>query len=142
MHLLWLVVLSGGSAWVTHSYLSNKAATEGSTDLVPRIMGYNATTLMGGLGVAALLFGSPMLAAIGVGAAVGSIVTRGTMALAAEAYDAGAQRQLPGPRPPAPAAPGARPTAPGAPARPKGGGFLANLWGAGKAATQQLQPTY
>lgn len=95
MPMLLLVLLSGGTAWMTHNYLSDKAAREGSVSSpMPTILGYDSTKLMVGIGIGSLILGTPLIAAIGIGAALGAVITRGTVAMASEAYTAGAGRPM------------------------------------------------
>ena len=88
MHLILLLAVAGASAWGSSAALG--AAAMQQPDLTPRVAGFNANWLMGGLGVAGLILGGPILAAAGAGAIAGALINKMSMART----DAGLQNVL------------------------------------------------
>lgn len=125
MHLILLLAVSGVGAWGTTQYLNAKALSE--PDLTPKIGGWNANWLLGGLGVAGLIMGGPIVAALGAGVLAGSVISPMIAARTKEGLDnvIAAQRG---------AAAIAGPTAAQLTAGPVNP-FAAGLWQAGNAAS-------
>lgn len=110
----------------TEGYLVRKGSQD--PELTPRIMGYDARYVMGGLGVTALVLGSfvpvfgPVLATIGAGMTIGAVSNTDTMSVVGRGLEAAVKRQIEGGGGGAPQLPG--PVAPplDAPEAPRGGG--------------------
>lgn len=94
MHLILLFAVSGVGAWGATQWLNSRALAE--PDLTPRVGGMNANWLMGGLGLAGLVLGGPVVAALGAGVLMGSVISPWISARTKEGLDnvIAVQRQL------------------------------------------------
>lgn len=129
MHALLLLLVGGGVGLATHAGIIG--AYEQGDGKPPAYMGVKASTLMTGLGVAGLIFGGPIIAAAGLGMAIGGLLSNSTIKGEAAAFNAGAQKAITGGY--TPAAPGAGPGA-----KPGAKGVLD--WIKSQVAPQQARP--
>lgn len=105
-----LYAAMGGTAYVTSGKMQEAAAENGMR--FPEYAGVEAPKLLGGLGLAGLIFGGPVVAAIGAGLALGSLEAHRNVTVVREGIaqylknqmtpqiPAAPQAQLPGPTPP------------------------------------------